>query len=128
MELAAGLLAQAGYRDTGGGSMQADSAGLLPSSDIRKTGDFPQHEHRLESRHGRIRFLPDSDDQLPPKAIENLVRMAELYSHPHMVCGAVDVLPQTDPAQSIHDQVQAYTEGNKKCHAYCFPVNSHNGL
>ncbi|MFY9116797.1 MAG: glycosyltransferase family 2 protein [Bacteroidales bacterium] len=115
MELAAGLLAQAGYRDTGGGSMQADSARTFTVlrhpenrglSAARNTG--------LKAATGEYVFFLDSDDQLPPKAIENLVRMAELYSHPHMVCGAVDVLPQTDPAQSIHDQVQAYTEGNKK--------------
>ncbi|MGB4592072.1 MAG: glycosyltransferase family 2 protein, partial [Bacteroidales bacterium] len=81
MELAAGLLAQAGYRDTGGGSMQADSARTFTVlrhpenrglSAARNTG--------LKAATGEYVVFLDSDDQLPPKAIENLVRMAELYS------------------------------------------------
>lgn len=75
-------------------------------SEARNTG--------LQAATGDYVFFLDSDDQLPPKAIENLINTATLYSHPHMVCGAVDVIPKSDPTQAIHEKVQAYTEGNKK--------------
>ncbi|NLA15515.1 MAG: glycosyltransferase family 2 protein [Bacteroidales bacterium] len=67
----------------------------------------------LQAATGTYVYFLDSDDELPPRAIENLVKTATLYSHPHLVCGAVDVLPPGDHAQHIHDKVPAYVEGNK---------------
>ncbi|HRW95093.1 MAG TPA: glycosyltransferase [Bacteroidales bacterium] len=66
----------------------------------------------LEAATGDYVFFLDSDDELPPRAIENLVRTAHLYSHPHLVCGRVDVLPHNNKALEIKEKLPDYIEGN----------------
>ncbi len=67
----------------------------------------------LEAATGDYVFFLDSDDELPPHAIENLVRTADLYSHPHLVCGRVDVLPHGNNALEINEKLPDYIEGNE---------------
>ena len=67
----------------------------------------------LEAATGDYVFFLDSDDELPPHAIENLVRTADLYSHPHLVCGRVDVLPHGNKALEINEKLPDYIEGNE---------------
>ncbi len=67
----------------------------------------------LDAATGDYVFFLDSDDELPPRAIENLVRTAELYSHPHLVCGCVEVLPHTNNALNINEKLPDYIEGNE---------------
>jgi len=67
----------------------------------------------LRAATGQYVFFLDSDDELPPRALENLQKTAALYSHPHMVCGAVDVVPASPHAQHISEKTPAYVEGNK---------------
>jgi glycosyltransferase involved in cell wall biosynthesis len=67
----------------------------------------------LDAATGDYVFFLDSDDELPPHAIENLVRTADLYSHPHLVCGRVDVLPHGNKALEINEKLPDYIEGNE---------------
>ncbi|MFA5444880.1 MAG: glycosyltransferase family 2 protein [Bacteroidales bacterium] len=67
----------------------------------------------LDAATGDYVFFLDSDDELPPRAIENLVRTAGLYSHPHLVCGRVDVLPHGNKALNISEKLLDYIEGNE---------------
>ena len=67
----------------------------------------------LDAATGDYVFFLDSDDELPPRAIENLVRTAGLYSHPHLVCGCVEVLPHTNNALNINEKLPDYIEGNE---------------
>jgi glycosyltransferase involved in cell wall biosynthesis len=67
----------------------------------------------LEAATGDYVFFLDSDDELPPRAIENLVRTAHLYSQPHLVCGRVDVLPHNNKALEIKEKLPDYIEGNE---------------
>ncbi len=67
----------------------------------------------LDAATGDYVFFLDSDDELPPRTIENLVRTADLYSNPHLVCGRVDVLPQDNKALHISEKIPDYIEGNE---------------
>lgn len=66
----------------------------------------------LDAATGDYIFFLDSDDEIPPRAIENLVHMAILYSHPHLVCGSVDVRPESKTVFRINEKMPAYLEGN----------------
>ena len=57
-------------------------------------------------------FFLDSDDEIPPRAMENLVRTATLYSQPHLVCGAVDVRPDSKNSLNFSNKLPDYIEGN----------------
>jgi len=67
----------------------------------------------LEAATGDYVFFLDSDDEIPIRAIENLIHMADLYSHPHLVCGEVDVKPDSKTVLKISNKLPAYIEGNK---------------
>ena len=66
----------------------------------------------LDAATGDYVFFLDSDDEIPPRSIENLVHMASLYSHPHLVCGTVDVLPDRKTSFNISNKLPDYVEGN----------------
>lgn len=67
----------------------------------------------IDAATGDYVFFLDSDDEIPPRAIENLIHTAKLYSNPHLVCGSVDVRPEGKTALRINDKMPAYIEGKQ---------------
>ncbi|HOG24815.1 MAG TPA: glycosyltransferase family 2 protein [Bacteroidales bacterium] len=67
----------------------------------------------LDAATGDYVFFLDCDDEIPPRALENLVLTANLYSHPHLVCGAVDVRPDSKKSLNFSNKLPDYIEGKK---------------